>query len=298
MLSHGIRLALAGSLAAFALPATPVFAASTGSPAGAQASVVQVIKTAGNEKGAAFAIDSRGNFLTSQQVASRSAGLRVKVSGSGQTFPARRVESDAPPGLVLIHVDGGPTLRALPFGRSAASVGQRAWVAPPRALSSRPRPGVVRYPELLCAGKNGNGVLTLDVARTAGINGSPVLNAAGRVVGVVRTTRVVSSCTETEMVQAVSATRAPQPLPSLAPPERSNFPAVPVVAVVFGVLLALNTLLFMRRRREGEPAIAFDDAPQPSRAPTGPRYDDGLGDDDELEIALKPRPGTARQAPS
>jgi Trypsin-like peptidase domain len=287
MPSHALRLALAGALVSLALPATSALAASSGGLAGAQGSVVEVIKTAGNEKGAAFAIDDRGNFLTSQQVASRSAGLRVKVPGSSQAFPATRVESDAPPGLVLIHVDGGPRLQPLRFARSQARVGQRAWVAPPRPVSPELRRGAVRYPELLCAG-NGDGVLTLDVARTAGLNGSPVLDAAGRVVGVVRTTRVVSDCTEAKTIQAVSATRAPQPLPSLAPPERSSFPAVPVVAIIFAVLIALNTLLYLRRRREAEPVIAFDDAPPPP-ASTGPRYADGLSDDDELEIALKPR---------
>jgi hypothetical protein len=261
----------------------------------AQGSVVQIVKTAGNDKGAAFAVDAKGDLLTSQQAVSRSAGLQVTVAGSSRRYTARRLDSDAPPGLVLIRLEGGPRLKPLSFARERPEVTERTWVVPPRALSSRPRGGTVKLPQSICTSGSDTGVLTIGVSRTAGLNGSPVLNDRGAVVGVVRSSHFTTDCDE-RTLQAVVAERAPQALPALAAPKSSDFPAVPVVVGLLGALLVINIVLFLRRRRG---LAALDLGPSPAPAPhPAPRYDDGFDDGADLEIALKPKPGAPAAVPA
>lgn len=283
------RLAIAGLALALAGPGVAQAAQAPSAIDQARSGVIQVVKTAGGEKGAAFAIDRHGDFLTTQQSVSRSAGLEVRLPGSRTTYRAQRVESDAPPGLVVIRVAGAPAVAPLTFARSVPKPPARVWLAAPAAAAAHARSGKVQLAQQYCT-VDGNGLLTIGLRPRTGINGSPVLDAGGRVVAVVRGSRFTRNCGDDATIQAVAATATPRPLPAFVPARASDFPAVAVVLAVLGVLLVINLVLWLRRLRGAAPVASASPA-DAAAPPQAPRYDDGF--DDDLEIALKPKPGRA-----
>jgi len=242
----------------------------------ARGSVVRVTKTSDKAKSVAFAVNDRGDLLTTSQAASRSARLQVLISGQKRVFTARKVESDAPPGLALIHVDSAPRLRALKFAGRKPVEGTQTWIVAPRTASLHPRASRVKAPEIYCT--KTDDLATVGARHVSGTNGSPVVDARGQVLGVVRATRGCSS----GGTQIVRADTAPTRLPELPPPARANFPAVLVVIIVGLLLLAANLALRLRRQRPPRKPPVGTAGPPPAAKPVAPTLQE-----DTPEITLR-----------
>lgn len=240
---------------------------------------------------AAFAIDDNGGFLTTEQAASRGADIRV-VFPDGKALPAKREESDAPAGLAIIRVAGGPKLRPLSFSRQRLLLGQRAWIVSPgrrpRETTRRPKSDGI---------ENSAGLAYLPAGDVSGTTGSPVVDRRGHVVAVLRADRFTSDTYRGQQVlEAVTTNKRPASLPAIKPPEKNDFPAIPVV-IGLGILLLLANIFFSMRRRREVAAVAQAAGTPPDAdhqaggaqvaAPTKPEPDD------DLEISLKSKPNGA-----
>lgn len=233
----------------------------------------------------AFAIDRSGRFLTTEQAASRGNDIKLVFPG-GKAFPATREDSDAPAGLAILRVTGAPALRPLQFARANAEPGDQVWtVAPPTRLAE-PRRGRVAQPAYPL--EDLEGVLLLRQPRSVELTGSPVLNGSGKVVAALRAKRFRFDTHQ----EAVSVTARPIALAPYSPPEKKDFPAVPVV-VGLGILLLLANLWFtMRRRKAAADLVTTVGVAGEDHSPTAAPASSASAADDDLEISLK-RPGSA-----
>ena len=257
----------------------------------AQDSVVRVIKASGGERSAAVAIDRRGNFLTTQGAVSRSPIVQVFVRGRKGPLEGRRVQSDAPPGFELIHVEGAPAMRPLTFAPRLPS-GNTLWIAAPRTVLARPRHVELLPAEVACSA--GSDIVTVETKRVVGMNGSPVVDDSGHVVGLVRRSGLDANCyNNLSVIQVLRARRVPQRLAPSKPPERSDFPAVAVVLGLALALIAANAFFVVRRRRAIPEPILTTPEPAYDDAPPEPNYPA----EDDLEIALRPK-GSPRRRPT
>lgn len=260
----------------------------------ARESVVRVVKTSGDKlKSVAVAVNDRGDFLTTSQAVSRTRGLNILIPGRQRPLPAIRVPSDARPGLELVHVPDAPRIRALRFAGRTPRADSTTWIVAPASVLSRPRRGKVLVPERLCTDGADAKLVSVGVKRVAGMNGSPVLDGRGRVLGLVRPNRSPGGGCTDEGAQVVLTEAAPQRLPPVVAQQRSDFPAVPLV-VGLGVLLILaNVVLLAQRRRAlslAEPLLTThrsSDDGEKSSSPNAAAVDE-RGDD--LEIRLRPKP--------
>lgn len=269
----GFRTIVAALLACVVCAATAAAAPSAVDRAAKSAVVVK----RGSFSAVAFAVDNRGGFLTTEQAASRGTDITIEFP-DGSELPAVREESTAPAGLALLRVRGaGPELEPLVVAVKEAQPGDRVWVAPAPQVGP-PRPATVA--ELPLAFEKSEGLLFLDRARRNGITGSPVLSSVGEVVAAVRASR--GSLRE-RRIQAVSITEQPEALPAIKPPKKNDFPAVPVVVGIGALLLLLNILFTVRRRREARDVIVA--ARTPGEVPTAPAPAPEPLDD--LEVTLK-----------
>jgi hypothetical protein len=234
----------------------------------------------------AFAIDSRGNFLTTDQAASRGTDIELIFPG-GTRLPARRVDSDAPAGLAVLNVPGAPRLRPLRFSSAGAQIGDLLWTVPPAQRPGGPRIAKVVPvdPDVRTGGEAPKGVLFLRGPRVPGRTGSPVVNSNGRVVAVQRGDRYTFDPSQ----EAVLISRRPTVLPAYRPPDKNDFPAVPVV-IGLGILLLLANLFFvLRRRREVAAVVTTARTPGEAAAPTPAEAAPAAKPEpaDDLEIFLK-----------
>lgn len=258
----------------------------------AQDSVVRVVKISDEEKNAAFVLDvERGNLLTTAGAVARSPeGVRVLIDG--KRVAGHKVPSDAPPGLAVVHVPRLPSsLPALPIAEEQPS-SARLWIVAPRGVLQTPRSAVLR----LACDKTAT-LKAVEAARVSGMNGSPVLNDGGHVVGLVRKDQPDRCFTSAglKVIQVLPVLRPPQQLKSVPPPVRSDFPAVNVV-LVFGLALILaNIALYWQRRRaiHDELYVAPPIA-APGPLASAPPLTDVGGD---IEITLRPSRGVLQPPP-
>lgn len=281
---HHTPRTTAALTAAILLAAAADVAAQSTAVRSVQDSVVRVGKDGTAEKSAAFAVDARGGFLTTRQAASRSAGLVVRPRGGGPPLPTRRVESTAGPGLTLLQIRGRQGVKPVPFGAREPQEGEILWIVPPKAVSA-PQTAKVLLPQGCTT--EGSGIIAVQATRTTGINGSPVVDGRGRAVGVVRANRSVGSeCTD---VQVLLVDAAPTALPTIAPPERNDFPATAVVGGLATFLVVTNGVLWLLRRRRMK-AETLPEPAQPAPAAEPPVAPAEPAADDDLDITLKRSP--------
>jgi putative serine protease PepD len=159
----------------------------------AKASVAYVTAEIGNGSGRAtgsgFVVSSSGYVVTNAHVVDGASSVKVKL-GAGGTSPAKVVGKDTSTDIALLKVDpGGRTLRPLAFGDSSrAKVGDPTYaIGNPYGLSRTLTTGVVSALHRQINAPNGfsiDDVIQTDAALNPGNSGGPLLDGAGRVIGV------------------------------------------------------------------------------------------------------------------
>ena len=144
-----------------------------------------------SDSGSGIVVSSRGLILTNNHVVSGATRITVQFGGSGgPTREARVVGVDASNDLALLSVTpAGLTLSPLRFGNSASvRVGDPAFaIGNPYTFDQTLTVGVVSALNRTITSPNGvsiTGVIQTDAALNPGNSGGPLLDGAGRVIGV------------------------------------------------------------------------------------------------------------------
>jgi putative serine protease PepD len=144
-----------------------------------------------SDSGSGIVVSSRGLILTNNHVVAGATRITVQFAGSGgPTRSARIVGVDASYDLALLSVaPAGLTLSPLRFGNSAAvRVGDPAFaIGNPYTFDQTLTVGVISALNRTITSPNGasiTGVIQTDAALNPGNSGGPLLDAAGRVIGV------------------------------------------------------------------------------------------------------------------
>ncbi len=164
---------------------------------GKRATALVVVK-ATNDTGTAFCVGSDGYFITNEHVTENAHGQVTLLLHPGaadqQTFQARLLDSDKDADLSLLKIDGATGLTALPLGIDTGLMETDPVIAfgypfgTDLALSDDSYPSVtvsLGHITALRRDKHGLQYLQLDASLNPGNSGGPVLDAKGKVVGVV-----------------------------------------------------------------------------------------------------------------
>ena len=143
----------------------------------------------GESTGTGFVIDDRGSILTNAHVVENARRVTVRFA-DGKTVPARLRGTDPSTDLALLLVDPDDAkLRPLTLGTSAeAQVGDpTVAIGNPFGLDQTLTTGVISAKQRRIEAPNGfqiDDVLQTDAAINPGNSGGPLIDAAGRVIGV------------------------------------------------------------------------------------------------------------------
>jgi putative serine protease PepD len=144
-----------------------------------------------SDSGSGIVVSARGLILTNDHVVSGATRITVQFGGSGgPTRVARIVGVDASNDLVLLSVTrAGLRLSPLRFGNSAGvRVGDPAFaIGNPYTFDQTLTVGVISALNRTITSPDGasiTGVIQTDAALNPGNSGGPLLDAAGRVIGV------------------------------------------------------------------------------------------------------------------
>jgi S1-C subfamily serine protease len=139
--------------------------------------------------GSGFVIDARGDIVTNDHVVAGANGIRVGFGG-GSTYPATVVGADAGSDLAVVHVNApSSALHPLSFDSSSGVVpGDPVYaIGNPFGLDRTMTAGIVSATGRDIQAPNGltipNAIQT-DAPINHGNSGGPLIDAAGRVVGV------------------------------------------------------------------------------------------------------------------
>jgi S1-C subfamily serine protease len=139
--------------------------------------------------GSGFVLDEHGNLLTNAHVVSGATEVRVTVSDQ-RTVEARVVGKDEDTDLAVLNIDpAGLDLRPLELGDSSTvHVGDpTVAIGNPFGLDRTLTTGVVSAKQRRIPAPNGfsiENVIQTDAAINPGNSGGPLIDAAGRVIGV------------------------------------------------------------------------------------------------------------------
>ena len=148
--------------------------------------------------GTAFCIDPSGFFVTNQHVIEDAATGQIRLllypgEPNQKTLTAHVVRADKEADLALIKVDGGSGLTALPLGQDDALLETDPITfgypfGKDLALCEKDEPSVTVSVGRITAlrhDKDGLQLIQIDASLNPGNSGGPVLDAAGKVIGVV-----------------------------------------------------------------------------------------------------------------
>ncbi|MFG0316898.1 MAG: S1C family serine protease [Planctomycetota bacterium JB042] len=149
------------------------------------------------DSGSGFVWDDRGHVVTNYHVVRDAVDLTVRLPDLSD-WPGRLVGIDEDKDLAVLHVEAPASLlNPIVVGRSAPlRVGQRAYsIGNPFGLSSTLSEGIISAVGRTIRSGTGAGriiqdVIQTDAAITPGNSGGPLLDSAGRLIGV--TTAMVS----------------------------------------------------------------------------------------------------------
>ncbi len=143
---------------------------------------IQVRGSGGSGTGSGFVLDDRGHIVTNAHVAGRGGQIRVAFT-DGRSAPATLVGADAAVDIAVLRVTG-PTPAPLPLGTSDdLRVGDSVIaVGSPLGLSGTVTAGIVSALDRDTG--RGGAALQTDAPINPGNSGGPLIDGAGRVVGV------------------------------------------------------------------------------------------------------------------
>jgi S1-C subfamily serine protease len=160
-------------------------------PPGTPLSFGRPTRADGVATGTGFAIDDSGHIVTNDHVVAGGSVVTVQTSPRAARVRARVVGRDSSTDLALLRVDPreAPELTPLPLGDSDdVRVGDTAIaLGNPYGLQHTLTVGVVSATERTIDAPDGfpiAGAVQTDAAINSGNSGGPLLNAAGRVIGV------------------------------------------------------------------------------------------------------------------
>jgi S1-C subfamily serine protease len=139
--------------------------------------------------GSGFVIDGKGDIVTNDHVVAGATGIRVGFSG-GDSYPAKVVGTDASSDLAVVRVDApSSALHPLAFDSSASvQVGDPVYaIGNPFGLDRTMTAGIVSATGRDIQAPDGLTIpdaIQTDAPINHGNSGGPLLDAAGRVVGV------------------------------------------------------------------------------------------------------------------
>jgi putative serine protease PepD len=156
----------------------------------AQQGVVDLVATSptGRAEGSGFVIDTNGDIVTSNHVISGGGSIQVKFA-DGTTSSARVMGADPSTDLAVIRVAGPAKLTPLSLADSSkAQVGSGVIaIGSPYGLAGSVTVGVISALDRTIHAPGGTaitGAVQTDAPINPGNSGGPLLDAAGRVIGV------------------------------------------------------------------------------------------------------------------
>jgi putative serine protease PepD len=147
-------------------------------------------RTQGVATGSGFVVDRRGDILTNAHVVAGARRVTVRFGGNGTEVPATVVGADDSNDLAVLHVDPSKAaLHPLQLGRSSSlHVGDPVLaIGNPFGFDRTVTTGIVSALQRQISGLDGfaiDHVIQTDAAINPGNSGGPLIDAAGKVVGI------------------------------------------------------------------------------------------------------------------
>jgi len=156
---------------------------------GQQASPLGGPEGGGTASGSGFVIDDDGHILTNAHVVEGAESIEVQIGDEGDVRSAEVVGMDPSSDVALIRVDDGEGLTPLQLGQSSkVAVGDPVVaIGNPFGLDRTVTTGIVSAKQRQIQAPNGfsiSDVIQTDAAVNPGNSGGPLLDAAGRVIGI------------------------------------------------------------------------------------------------------------------
>ena len=147
-------------------------------------------RSQGVATGSGFVLDKRGDILTNAHVVDGARQVTVRLGGNGSETPATVVGTDNSNDLAVVHVDPSKVaLHPLPLGSSAGHhVGDPVLaIGNPFGFDRTATTGIVSALQRQISGPDGftiDHVIQTDAAINPGNSGGPLIDSAGRVIGI------------------------------------------------------------------------------------------------------------------
>lgn len=149
----------------------------------------------GQVAGTGMILSSSGIVLTNNHVIEGTTRLSLQVDGTGTTYTATVLGTDATDDIALLQMNGASHLTAVPIGDSSSVAIGDSVVAIGNALGAGGAPAVTTgsvtaLNQTITAGDSGaatetlSGVIQMDAFIQPGDSGGPLVNASGKVVGI------------------------------------------------------------------------------------------------------------------
>ncbi len=221
--------------------------------------------------GSGFIWDQNGHVVTNAHVVGVSEKIRVQLD-SGRSVDARRVGTAPIYDLAVVRlVEAIPDLRPLPLGQSSTlRVGQWTFaIGSPFGLSKTLTTGVVSALERRLPTERGRevaGVIQTDAAINPGNSGGPLLDSAGRLIGV-NTAILSESGSSAGVGFAIPVDLVSRIVPHLIQSGRVPRPGIGIAPAPEGLVSALGVRgVAIAAVIPGSPAAAADLTPFDFRA--------------------------------
>ena len=149
----------------------------------------------GQVAGTGMILTSSGIVLTNNHVIEGTTSLSLQIDGTGTTYTATVLGTDATDDIALLQMNGASHLTAVPLGDSSSVAIGDSVVAIGNALGAGGAPAVTTgsvtaLNQTITAGDSGaatetlSGMIQMDAFIQPGDSGGPLVNANGKVIGI------------------------------------------------------------------------------------------------------------------